>query len=120
MLKVISLFPNLIDEQQNVEIGVEVLKEEVIYILSSFKKAKSLGLDDWIVEFYLQFCDTLEGDLIGVTKDPIASRKITGALNATFIALISKKMIKNSLRVLDQFPYVMLYIKLYQSFWKTS
>jgi hypothetical protein len=57
----------------------------------SFKKAKSLCPDGWIVEFYFIFCDMLKDDFSRVIYKFRTWRNILGALNATIITLIPNK-----------------------------
>jgi hypothetical protein len=47
ILKGDSLFPRLIDAQQNEDLDAEVTKGKLKSVLHSFKKAKGLGSDGW-------------------------------------------------------------------------
>ena len=47
----------------------EVSKEELKAILSSFKRDKSLRLDEMPIEFYLGFYDLLEEGLLRVIEE---------------------------------------------------
>jgi len=68
----------------------KVIGEELKYILRSFKKEKILGLDGYMVEFYLGFYEFSEKDLLRVIEESWRLGKILSATNATFIALIPK------------------------------
>jgi hypothetical protein len=51
-MKIISLFPKLIDEQMNEELDAEISEEELKVVLNSFQKEKSLGMGRWTIEFF--------------------------------------------------------------------
>jgi hypothetical protein len=59
ILKVISYFPRMINEELNEDLYILVTKEELFSILQYFKKDKSPGPDGWLVEFYIEFFDSL-------------------------------------------------------------
>jgi hypothetical protein len=88
ILRVISLFPRLVNEEDNERMFMSVTKEELLYVLSTFKKDRSLGLDGWTVEFFLDFFDLLGEDLLQVVEEVRRSRKVPVNINTTFIALI--------------------------------
>jgi hypothetical protein len=67
-----------------------ISKEEIWEILHSIQKEKSLGLDGWLVEYFIGFYEVLEQDLLRVVEESRASGKILVAYNTTFIALIPK------------------------------
>jgi hypothetical protein len=95
-MKVVRIFPRCFDQRMNEELEVEVTKEELKAILYTFKKAKSPRPNGWTVEFYLGFYDLLEVELLRVIEESRLYRKVLGALNSTFIALIPKKSDPNS------------------------
>lgn len=41
----------------------EISNEQLKFVLGSFKKDKSIGLDGWTVEFFHGFYDLMEKDL---------------------------------------------------------
>jgi hypothetical protein len=92
IVKVISLFPRFFDEEVNAGMEAVVSKEELKVLLSSFKKRKSPNLNNWTIEVYLGFYDLLEEDLLRVIEESKLPKKNLGAMNATFIALIPKKI----------------------------
>ena len=51
ILKVIILFPRLINEEMNNSLKEEVTKKELEKIIYSFQKGKSHGLDGFTIEF---------------------------------------------------------------------
>jgi len=71
------------------EVGITSL--EIKYILSYFKKGKSLGPYGLSMEFDLGFYDRLEHDLVQVIEESRTSGKVLGVLGSTFIALVHKK-----------------------------
>jgi hypothetical protein len=64
ILKLIFLFPQLIEEEDNRALFQEISKEELLAIISSFKRDKSLGPYDWNVEFFKDFFDIVGFDLL--------------------------------------------------------
>jgi len=58
--------------------------------LKWFKKDKSLGLDGWSIEFYLEFYNLLGQDLLNVVEESNTIGKLYDAINSTFVALIPK------------------------------
>lgn len=60
-------------------------------VLAGFKNSKSLGSDGWTVEFYIDFYNLLEEEILRLVEESRLSSKVSGSLNATFIALILKR-----------------------------
>ena len=69
---------------------MSVTKEELLYVLSSFKKDRSPGLDGWTVELFIDFFDLLGEDILQVVEEFKRSRNVHVNINTTFIALIFK------------------------------
>jgi hypothetical protein len=67
-----------------------VLLSNVLTTLKGFVASKSPGLDDWTVEFLLEFFDLLGSKLLEVVEESRLKGKVTGALNETFPNLILK------------------------------
>jgi hypothetical protein len=65
-------------------------KEELLAVLSGFKKEKSPGPDGWSVELYLHFFDLMCQDLLDVVEDARTRGVVNSQLNNTFIVLIPK------------------------------
>jgi hypothetical protein len=63
---------------------------EVLKTLKGFKCSKSPGPDGWTVEFFLAFFDIVGNELLEVVEELRMLGKVSGAMNATFIALIPK------------------------------
>lgn len=59
-------------------------------ILCHFAKDKSLGPDDWTVDFFTLFFDLVGDDLLNLVEDSRSRGKIKRALNYTFLVLILK------------------------------
>jgi hypothetical protein len=91
IMKVVRLFPKFFNDEMNEIMELEVTKEEIKGVLGNFKKAKTLGPDGWIVEFFLGLYDFLEDEFLRVIEGSRISGKMLSDLNATFIALIPKK-----------------------------
>jgi hypothetical protein len=90
ILKVASYFPRLVGEEENERMYREVSREELLYVLNSFKKDRSPGPDGWTVEFYIEFFDLLGEDLLRVVEEVRTSGRVPVSFNSTFIALIPK------------------------------
>jgi hypothetical protein len=90
ILKQISLFPQLIEEEENGNMYKEISKEELRGVLASFKKDKSLWLDGWTTKFFQHFFDIVGDDLVQVVEEVHTMGNILHCINATFIAIIPK------------------------------
>jgi hypothetical protein len=65
--------------------------DEVKKVLEGFEKEKSPGSDGWTVEFFLECFDVMGEDLLPMVEETMTTRKVSDALNATFITLIPKR-----------------------------
>ena len=90
IIQVAQLFPRHVDAEENAELMDEVSVEELKEVLHSFQNDKSLGLDDWSIEFYLGFFELLGEDLLEVVEESRKLGVIHAPINSTFIALIPK------------------------------
>jgi len=59
-------------------------------MLHSFQRFKSLGPDEWGIEFYLELFDILSNDLLEFIKESIKGGHIYPTFNSTLITLIPK------------------------------
>jgi hypothetical protein len=59
-------------------------------VLHSFKKAKSLGLDGWLVELLIGFYEVIEEDLMRIIEEYRVNGRMLEAFNATFFTFIPK------------------------------
>lgn len=89
-MEVIQCMPRIFTAEDNVVIGRPVTLGEVEGILKKMAKDKSPGPDGWSVEFYLHFFDLLGDEMVCLVEEAHISGRISGGLNATFIALIPK------------------------------
>jgi hypothetical protein len=90
-LDVIRVYPRIFSEEEGHKIADPVLLSEVLTTLKGFVVSKSPGPDGWTVEFFLEFFFYLLGpELLVVVEESRLKGKVTGALNATFLALIPK------------------------------
>jgi hypothetical protein len=80
----------LVGEEENERMYRAVTREELIYVLNSFKKDRSPGLDGWTVEFYIEFFDLLGEDLLRVVEEVRTFGRVHVSFNSTFISLIPK------------------------------
>jgi len=90
MLKLISYFLRLIEEEDNCSLYNTVSKDELLPIISSFKKYKSLRLDGWTAEFFEDLFDIMGDDLLWVVQKVRQSNKMLSSINSMFIAVIPK------------------------------
>jgi hypothetical protein len=67
-----------------------VTLSEILSTLKGFTASKSPGPDGWTVEFFLAFFDLLGNELWRWLKSLDRKGRVSGALNATFLALIPK------------------------------
>ena len=80
ILKVLSMFPRLINEEMNNSMKEEVTEEELEKIVYSFQKGKSSGPNGFTIEFFQGFFDLVKRDLIKVVQDSQRAGKVLGAL----------------------------------------
>jgi hypothetical protein len=80
-LRCYILFPRSITYEMNESLQVEIFFEgEVLAILESFQKRKSLGLNVLSVEFFLGFYDLIKEYLLKIVQESQRSSKILGVL----------------------------------------
>lgn len=90
-LKLIREYPSFFNVAEGELVARPVTLEEVKKVLEESEKSLRPGLDAWTVDFFLSFFDAMGKDLLDVVEESRISRKVYGALNATFISLILKK-----------------------------
>jgi hypothetical protein len=91
ILKVISYFPRMLEDEDNEELFKEVSREELSKFLSSFQKDRCPGPDRWLVEFYLDFFEFIGDDLLRIMEEVRLAGNVPRNFNSTFIALIPKQ-----------------------------
>ena len=91
------LFPSFVDEEEKDELKEKVTKVELKEVLHSFQKDKSMGPDGWSMDFYVGFFDFFSSDLLKVIEESRINCFIHPSFNATFIALIPKQDVPDSL-----------------------
>jgi hypothetical protein len=91
------LFPSFVDEEENEELMEEVIEEKLKEVLHSFQKDKSSGPDGWSMDFYVGLFDFFSSDLLKVIEECRINGFIHPSFNATFIALIPKQDVPDSL-----------------------
>jgi hypothetical protein len=90
ILQISQLFPSFVEQEDNKDLMAEVSKGELLEVVHSFQKDKSLGPDGWPIEFYLVLYDITDGDLLKVVEESISEGIIHASLNSNFITLIPK------------------------------
>lgn len=66
ILQIALFFSNYVEEEDNEDLMVDIIKGELLEVLHSFQKDKIPGLDGWPIEFYLWFYDLVGVDLLKV------------------------------------------------------
>jgi len=89
-VEAVSLLPRFFNEHEARLLDMPVTREEIKEVLSHLATDKSPGPDGWPAEFILAFYDLFCDELLKMVEESRLSGSISGALNATFIALIPK------------------------------
>jgi hypothetical protein len=79
-----------VDEEDNEKMYKVVSREESLISLNTFQNDKSFGQDGWTTEFYLEFFELIEEDLLRVVEEVTLLRKVLGSIKSSFIALVPK------------------------------
>jgi hypothetical protein len=103
--KITDLFPQMLDEEESCSMYEPVTLEELLEVLSHFKKEKSPGPDGWTSEFFIFFFDLIGEDLLAMVEETRRLGSVMGGLNATFLTLIPKT---NCPRSFDDFRPISL------------
>jgi hypothetical protein len=90
IVQVARLFPRFVEEEDNQKLMAVVTEKELLEVIHSFQKGKSLGPDGWPIEFYLGFFDLMGHDVLKVVEESRVNGHIHDPLNSTFISLIPK------------------------------
>lgn len=83
--------PRMFDEEDLEVFKRPIDREEVIWRLKSLAKDKSPGSDGWTPDFFIFYVDLFVDLIVTMVVEVQALGKISGALNSTFLALISKE-----------------------------
>lgn len=84
--------PNMFTSEDNDRLGQPVTREKLTNILKECVKEKSMGLDGWGIELFIHFIDLMIPYLLEIVQESRIHRFISRAINATFIALIPKRV----------------------------
>jgi hypothetical protein len=90
-MAVISAYPRIFSEEDDLRIVDPVTLLEILSTLKGFAASKSLRPDGWIVKFFLSFFDLLGNELLEAVEESRRKGRVSGAPNATFLALIPKR-----------------------------
>jgi len=83
-------YPHTVTVKDNLLLDRPCTIQEALVALKSFSKDKSLGLDGWIIEFYLHFFDLVGPELLELVEESILHGRISQALKSTLLTLIPK------------------------------
>jgi len=86
-----SFIPTLVTKSENEELIKRVSKEETLSSLAQFDPDKDPGPDGSMVHFYKKCWNIIKHDLVRMIQYVQKSRKVDGATNSTFLALIPKE-----------------------------
>jgi hypothetical protein len=89
-LAILRNYLRLFYEEEGSSIADPISLDEVQKNLKGFKCSKIPGPDAWTIEFFLAFFDLVGNELLEVVEESRRLGKVSGELNATFIALIPK------------------------------
>jgi len=84
MMKLITLFPRLVDPAENKEFFIEVTKEELSGVMNTFKKEKSQGPHGCTVDLYKDLFDCVGEDLLRMVEEIKVVGKLKYSINSTF------------------------------------
>lgn len=68
-------------------------------------KGKAPSLDGFLVEFFQEFWDIINMDLLEVVRESLRCKQMLRALNSTFLILIPKKNGANKLEFFRPIPF---------------
>ena len=88
IVRVAHFFPCFVDDNDNMRLMEVITDNELLKILHSFQKDKSLRPDGWPVEFYIGFFDLVRVDLLKVVEESRLVGHVHGPINTNFISLI--------------------------------
>ena len=83
--------PKLVTREDNHNLNRSVSEDEVSEVINEMQNGKSPGPGGFNVEFFKACWKTVKQDILDVVEDSRRSRSVLKALNASFIALISKQ-----------------------------
>jgi hypothetical protein len=81
IVKVISHYPQMVNEEDNVQMMKEISFEELMFVMNSFQKEKILGPDKWPIEFFNDFFDVIGEDLMCMIEEVRKSGDVPISLN---------------------------------------
>jgi len=76
--------------EEGLKVADPVTLAEILTTLKGFKASKIPSPDGWTMGFFLSFFDLLGEDILALVEESRRKGRVSGALNATFVALILK------------------------------
>jgi hypothetical protein len=101
----------MFSEEEGRKVVDPVTLAEIQSTLKGFSASKIPGSDGWTVEFFLAFFDLVGNDILDMVEETRRKGRVSGALNATFLALIPKSEKPTLLGGLDLLPYAIWSIR---------
>lgn len=81
----------MFEAEDNENLFKEVTKEEILEVLKSFKRDKSVVPDGWSIEIFIHFFEIFKNNLLMMMEESRIRGNINPHTNSTYIALIPKK-----------------------------
>jgi hypothetical protein len=82
--------PSIVSEHENNQLVREITEEEIAKAIWDMDPDKAPGPDGFPIRFYRSFWATIKRDLKKMLNYTLQKKKIGGATNSTFLALIPK------------------------------
>jgi len=83
--------PNIVSEHDNSQLVREITEEEIAKAVWDMDPDKSPGPDGFSIIFYRSLWSTIKRDLRKMLNYTLQKKKLGGATNSTFLALIPKE-----------------------------
>jgi hypothetical protein len=96
ILKGVSYFPILVDEQENDIFYRPMTKDELNYVLSTFHKYKSLDPNRWTKFFFIDLFYVIGDYLLRGFEDIRETRKMIRSYKSIFVVLIHRVDLPNT------------------------
>lgn len=90
MLKILSYFPRLAEDDDNRDFYKEISWEKLFATISCFKRDKSPDLDGLNVDFFKEFFEIISTYLLHVMEEIRRSGRCSRSINSTFLEMIPK------------------------------
>ena len=111
LLKTIRKFPHFFDMSDSLEIGKDILVQEILEVFKGFSKDNIPVPDEWTAEFYLHFFYLVGKYIVEVAKENIRAGMILENVNSTYVPLIRKRISRHISMIAILFPFVIYFTR---------